>query len=86
MLWFHVVAVELLIASQDKIEMFSFHADEFDDEHDVIHDQEDKNIAASSVLYHLHQKVFYLCTLFEENLLKYRQKHFEAYRGGRWAL
>ena len=47
--------IELLIAAEDKIEIFSFHADEFDDEHGV-HGKE-KDDTTSSVLYHLHQKV-----------------------------
>jgi hypothetical protein len=46
----------LLIASENKIEMFSFHADEFDDEHGIHEKIQDD--AKGSVLYHLHQKVF----------------------------
>jgi hypothetical protein len=47
----------LLIASENKIEIFSFHANEFDDEHDV-HERAKDDTPTSSVLYHLHQKVF----------------------------
>ena len=48
-----VCYAELLIASEDKIEVFSFHSDEFDDEHD----EQETVDTTSSVLYHLHQKV-----------------------------
>ena len=55
--FFHCLCfVELLIASENKIEMFSFHADEFDDEHGIHEKIQDD--AKGSVLYHLHQKVF----------------------------
>ena len=50
---------ELLIASGNKIELFSFHADEFDDEHD----EKATDGTSSSVLYHLHQKVFYFLNM-----------------------
>ena len=45
----------MLIASENKIEMFSFHSDEFDDEHED--EQEKEGRTTGSVLFHLHQKV-----------------------------
>ena len=55
-----VCYAELLIASEDKIEVFSFHSDEFDDEHD---DEQETDDTTNSVLYHLHQKVVVYSTV-----------------------
>ena len=54
-----VCYTELLIASEDKIEVFSFHSDEFDDEHD----EQETDDTTNSVLYHLHQKVVVYSTV-----------------------